>query len=101
MVGKSCKTQNKKKFFINEGKIANKKRYGLIEYLECSLSNLYKLDGNNYNEIKLLKTRISNIKDRILEGVKIRSRITEQIEGEQISAYLIQKQNSIKSKKLI
>ena len=90
-----------KSFFINEGKIANKKTYGLIEYLECCLANLYISDGNNYNEIKLLKGRINTYKNKILEGVKIRSRITEQIEGEQMSAYLIQKQSSIKSKKLI
>ena len=90
-----------KTFFINEGKVANKKIYGMIEYLDCCLANLYVSDGNNYNEIKLLKGRINTFKSKILEGVKIRSRITEQIEGEQMSAYLIQKQSSIKSKKLI
>ena len=90
-----------KRFFMNEGKIANKKMFGLLEYLECSLSNLYMSDGNNYNEIKSLKCRINSIKYKILEGVKIRARVSEQLEGEQISAYLIQKQSSIKSKKMI
>ena len=37
----------------------------------------------------------------ILEGVKTRSRIQEQVEGEKVSAYLIGKQNTIKSKKLM
>ena len=81
---------------MNEGKIANKKMFGLLEYLECSLSNLYISDGNNYNEIKSLKCRINSIKYKILEGVNIRARVSEQLEGEQISAYLIQKQSSIK-----
>ena len=44
---------------------------------------------------------MSAIKTEILEGVKIRSRIKEQIEGEKVSAYLVGRQNTIKSKKYI
>ena len=50
---------------------------------------------------KKLKDRINSIKAGILEGVKIRCRIEEQIEGEKVSAYLIGKQNTIRSKKRI
>lgn len=52
--------------------MANKFHYGLMEYLECCLSNLYSSESNNHNEIKLIKNRISNIRNKILEGVKIR-----------------------------
>ena len=34
-----------------------------------------------YSELKILKDRIEDIKNEILEGVKIRSRIKEQEEG--------------------
>ena len=52
----------------------------------------------NYSDVKELKDRINLIKMEILEGVKTRSRIQEQVEGEKVSAYLIGKQNTIKSK---
>ena len=42
-----------------------------------------------YNDVKLLKDRIDDLKNEILEGVKIRSRIQEQEEGERVSAFLI------------
>ena len=54
-----------------------------------------------YTEVKQLKDRINAIKTNILEGVKIRARIQEQIEGERVSAFLIAKQATIKSKKAI
>ena len=54
-----------------------------------------------YSDVKALKDRIDELKNEILEGVKIRSRIKEQEEGEKISAFLIKKQASIKSQKLI
>ena len=92
-------------FFIEKGKEESQKRYGLLQYLEHKLNRLYeKLNRTNrinYNDVKDLKDRISAIKTEILEGVKIRSRILEQIEGEKVSAYLVGRQNTIKSKKYI
>ena len=55
----------------------------------------------DYLKLKQLKDRIHEIKSGILEGVKIRARIQEQVEGEKVSNYLIGKQTTIKSKKLI
>ena len=78
--------------FIEKGKEESQKRYGLLQYLEHKLNRLYeRLNRTNridYNDVKDLKDRISAIKTEILEGVKIRSRIKEQIEGEKVSATL-------------
>ena len=94
-----------KSFFIKEGKKEMKNKYGLIEYLEFCLNKLYNninLTGNlQYGEVKLLKDRIDEIKSEILEGVKVRARINEQVEGERVSAFLIKQQARIKSRKLI
>ena len=94
-----------KSFFIREGKQINERKYGLIQYLEYSLNRLYNnlnISGMiQYSDVKALKDRIDELKNEILEGVKIRSRIKEQEEGEKISAFLIKKQASIKSQKLI
>ena len=81
------------------------KKYGLLNLLEYSLNRLYNeinISGNvDYCEIKMTKDRIDNIKSDILNGVKIRSRVEEQIQGEHVSAYLINKQMNINSKYLI
>ena len=81
------------------------KKYGLLQYLEFCLNKLYNqinLTGNlQYGEVKLLKDRIDEIKNEILEGVKIRNRMTEKVEGERVSAYLIKQQSQVKSRKLI
>ena len=81
------------------------KKYGLIEYLEFSLNELYNeinLTGNlQYGEVKRIKNRIDEIKNEILEGVKIRARINEQVEGERVSAYLIKQQAKTKAGKMM
>ena len=88
-----------------KGREENSKKYGMLEFLEYKLNRLHnklnKTGEINYSEVKAIKDRITSIKTEILEGVKIRNRMQEQIEGEKISAYLIGKQNAIKSKKLI
>ena len=50
---------------------------------------------------KNLKNRINELKLEILEGVKVRSRILDEMEGEKVSAHLIGKQAKLKSKELI
>ena len=92
-------------FFIKIGRDEAQMKYGLLHLLEHKLNRLY--DGLNktglidYNEVKVIKDRINRIKDQMLEGVKIRNRLQEQIEGEKISAYLIGQQAKIKTKKAI
>ena len=49
-------------------------------------------------EVKRLKEKINIIKEQILEGVKIRARIKEQIEGEKASSTLLGKQSANKQK---
>ncbi|CAL4122766.1 unnamed protein product, partial [Meganyctiphanes norvegica] len=92
-------------FFIDIGKKENQMKFGLLQYLEIKLNRLYdtlnKTGEINYNEVKSIKNRISMIKTKILEGVKIRNRMQDQIEGEKISAHLIGKQAKIKTKKAI
>ena len=92
-----------KNFFINISKEQSQMKYGLLELLEIKLNRLYEKVNRtgeaNYDEIREIKDRINSIKTEILEGVKIRSREQEQIEGERVSAYLIGKQGTIKSKK--
>ena len=94
-----------KKFFIREGKKEMAMKYGLIEYLEFCLNELYNnvnLTGNlQYEEVKMLKDRIDELKNEILEGVKIRARINEQVEGERVSAYLMKQQAKVKAGKMI
>ena len=94
-----------KNFFIIEGKKEMAMKYGLIEYLEFCLNELYNnvnLTGNlQYGEVKMFKDRIDELKNEILEGVKIRSRINEQVEGERVSAYLIKQQAKVKAGKMI
>ena len=94
-----------KRFFIDKGREESRKKYGILQYLEVKLNRLYdklnKTGVMNYSEVKEIKDRINSIKNEILEGVKIRSRLQEQIEGEKVSAYLIGKQNTLKTKKLI
>ena len=55
------------------------KKYGLIQYLEFCLNKLYhnmNITGTiRYDEVKILKDRIDELKLEILEGVRIRSRL--------------------------
>ena len=94
-----------KSFFVKEGKQIIERKYGMIKYLEYCLNRLYNkinITGDLlYDEVKILKNRIEELKSDILEGVKIRSRVKEQIEGEKVSAFLIKQQSSVKSKQLI
>ena len=87
------------------GKDEAQMNYGLLHLLEHKLNRLYenlnKTGLIDYNEVKTIKDRINMIKDQMLEGVKIRNRMQEQIEGEKISAYLIGKQAKIKTKKAL
>ena len=55
----------------------------------------------DYSEVKRIKDRIDDLKTEILNGVRIRSRVDEQIQGEHISAYLIKQQANINSRHLI
>ena len=100
-----CAKKAIKSFFIKQGKLENQKKYGLLKYLEYSLNRLY--NKNNlehkidYSKVRKLKNKIFEIKKSILEGVKIRSRIEEQLKGETVSTFLIKKQAQIKKKQFI
>ena len=84
-MGILCKEEDKK-FFIKEGKRINSEKYGLIKYLENRLRNKYNdLDTGDtldYQEIKNLKDMIDKLKLKILDGIKVRSRVQEASLGE-------------------
>ena len=77
----------------------------MLKCLEFSLNRLY--NNNNvsntidYDRVKSIKARISEIKADILEGVKVRSRVEEQLKGEIVSTFLIKKQAQIKKKQYL
>ena len=66
-----------------------------MKYLESKLHRKYKEMHStgvlDMKEVKRLKEKVNNIKEQILEGVKIRARIKEQIEGERVSSTLLGK----------
>ena len=76
-----------------------------MRYLESKLKKLYKNihinDTIDMIEVNRLKDKINRIKDNILEGVKIRARIKEQIDGERPTPTLFGKLSASKSKPLI
>ena len=94
-----------KSFFVKVGKEQKQYKYGLLNYLEFSLNKKYNelnISGRvDYSQIKRIKDRIDDIKTEILNGVRIRSRVEEQLQGEHISAFLIKKQANINSRQLI
>ena len=94
-----------KTFFIKVGREEKQKKYGLLNFLEYSLNRLYNqvnISGEvEYCKIKLVKDRIDRIKLDILNGVRVRSRVEEQLQGEHVSAYLIKKQANTNSRHLI
>ena len=100
-----CAKKNIKSFFIKKGKIENQKKYGMLKYLEYSLNRLYNYNNVNnrieYDRVKSIKSRISEIKTEILKGVQIRSRADEQLKGEIVSTFLIKKQAQVKKRQYL
>ena len=80
-------------------------KHGLVRYLESKLKKLYinihVNDTLDMIEVNRLKDKINRIKDNILEGVKIRARVKEQIDGERPTPTLFGKLSASKSKPLI
>ena len=100
-----CAKVKIKCFFQKKGREESNMKYGLIKYLEWKLHKLYKILHDtgtlDLKETKILKDKINNIKDDILEGVRVRARINEQVEGEIPSSSLLGKQSNNRNKPLI
>ena len=94
-----------KSLFVKIGKEQKQFKYGLLNFLEYSLNKKYNdlsISGKiDYSELKIIKDRIDDIKIEMLNGVRIRSRVEEQLQGEHISAFLIKKQTNTNSRHLI
>ena len=101
----NCAKIKIKKFFQKKGREESNFKQGLIRYLEGKLHRLYQTlhDSGilNIEKTKRLKDKINNLKGDILEGVRIRARIKEQVEGEVASSSLLGKQNVNKYKPFI
>ena len=91
----NCAKKGIKSFFITQSKIENQKKYDSLRFFEKCLNRLYnKCNIENkidYARVRAIKNRINDIKTSILEGVKVRSRIDEQLQGEKVSSFLIAK----------
>ena len=78
---------------MQKGAETNQQKYGLLNYMESRLKRLYEkvnVSGKlDYKELTEVKDKINHIRNSIFDGIKIRSRIEEQIEGEKLSHYLI------------
>ena len=101
----NCAKVKIKRFFQKKGREESNFKQGLIRYLEWKLHKLYKNLHENGNldigETKRYKDKINNLKEEILEGVRVRARIKEQVEGEVASSSLLGKQSVNKHKPFI
>ena len=90
-----------KTFFIKQGKITKQFTLGKIKYLEKKLHRICNEIHNTGNldigEVRRLKSKINDLKNEMLEGVKVRARILDNTDGEKPSAYLLGKE--VKPKK--
>ena len=77
-------------------------KQGLIRYLETKLHNRYQTMHSSgcldIEQVNRLKSKINTLKETILEGIKIRARVKEQVEGEKASVSLLGKQCNSKFK---
>ena len=84
-----------KSFFSDYQSKRYRKKYGTIALLQEHLKVLqYKaVEGSiKYNEIKLIKSRIKSIKDDISEGIKMKMKVEERVNGEKLSLHLLNKE---------
>ena len=93
------------KYFAAQGKETNKMKQGFLDYLEFKLRRQYEIANtsgiiNNFT-INSLKSRIETVRNDMVKGVKIRSRLQDAVQGEFFSNYLIAKQKEIAIRKII
>ena len=96
---------NIKKYFSVQGKEESKIKYGMLNYLEYKLRRQYEISNTsgiiNKERIDSIKSRIDSIRDDMAKGVKVRTRLQDTLNGENISSYLIAKQKELASNKII
>ena len=94
-----------KRFYMIQGKEQKQLKQGLLKYLENNLRALYDNANDNniidFDMINSIRNKIDSHRDKEIEGIRIRSRIQDNIHCEQISRYLITKQKEISQKKII
>lgn len=94
-----------KTFYITQGKEIKRLKLGLLNYLENNLRELYdNANVNNiidYDMIHDIKNKIDLYREKEVEGIKVRSRLKDNIHGEGISRHLIAKQKELSQRKII
>ena len=86
-----------KRFFIRMSKRMSQEKYGLLNLLQERLKQLYaraNAGGFDYEEIRLIKDRVNEIQNDICEGIKLRTKLKDKVDGEKVSAYLLGKEKS-------
>ena len=89
-----------KSFFIKASKLYNQEKYGLLDFLRSQLKDVIvksTVNTNKYEEIDMLKSRINVIQDNICEGIRIRAKVDEKLNGEKVSSYLIGREKNSRS----
>ena len=89
-----------KSYFMRTSKVISQEKYGTLNLLKSILRIKYEnhsVSCNNFEEINMLKTRIKMLEDEICEGVKIRARVDERINGEKMSCFLLGKEKNTMS----
>ena len=72
----------------------------MLNLLKTHLKEKYKshyILCNKFEDINELKNRIKTLEDEMCEGIKIRARIDERLNGEKISNYLLGKEKNVRS----
>ena len=93
-----------KDFFSRIATRQAKEKYGLINLLQVRLRYLYELCNTGkdfYEDIKVVKNKINDLQNKICEGVIIRAKLQDQVEGEKMSSHLLGKEKTYKSNQLM
>ena len=72
----------------------------MLNLLKTHLKEKYKshyILCNKFEDINELKNRIKTLEDEMCEGIKIRARVDERLNGEKISNYLLGEEKNVRS----
>ena len=98
-----CK-EKLKAFFVKMSKKILAEKYGLMNLLQCRLKELYQKANVgiiDFDVINSLKNKIEKMQNEVCEGVKIRTRIKDKLEGEKISLHLLRKEKKNRNTELM
>ena len=80
----------------------SEQKYGLINLLQSRLKQLYEKAysyNTNFEEISALKERIVLLQNEMCDGIKVRAKMKDKLEGEKLSSHLLGKEKNSKAHK--